>query len=233
MKTSAVKNILDSIIQDFAHRGVPSALGDFIKEQAYITGGCIPSMLMGEFVNDIDVYFRKDPKLAIKKSNFTEKTKPISDTENALTFEFKRGEHTYIIQLIKGFYGSPQGITDSFDWAHIRSYYDVKKKILVVPPETYRLITDKELIYTGSDYPLSSLLRIRKYMKKGWTMDIVEGIKIAIDIQKVNFKLRKELERHINGIDPMYWTEISDSLKPKYNSLEDLWMDLCKFKLDE
>ena len=41
---------------------------------------------------------------------------------------------------------------------------------------------EKELIYTGSDFPLSSLLRLRKFLKKGWTVSTKTMVHIVFDI---------------------------------------------------
>lgn len=49
----------------------------------------------------------------------------------------------------------------------------------------YKLIVEKELIYTGSAYPLSSLLRLKKYLKKGWNVSNQTIITIVFDILKV------------------------------------------------
>jgi len=51
------------------------------------------------------------------------------------------------IQLIIKFVGTPEEVTEKFDWQHIKSYYLCKQEKLFLKHDIYKLICEKELIY--------------------------------------------------------------------------------------
>lgn len=57
MKAKQAEKLLTGVMNNFLESINSSEVKTIIKEKSYITGGCIPSMLMGEFVNDYDIYF--------------------------------------------------------------------------------------------------------------------------------------------------------------------------------
>jgi hypothetical protein len=181
MRAVQIEKLLTGIFAKFLKSVTNPDIQKVLKEQSYITGGCIPSMLLGEFVNDYDVYF--DTKEAAEKIrehynvDHEEGDRPfrvVSRTANAITLSDK-------IQLVTKFAGPAREVTDNFDWAHIKSFYRPSDGKLRLDADIYKLISEKELIYTGSRYPLSSLLRTRKYIKKGWYVSAATMTHIALD----------------------------------------------------
>ena len=176
--TRIMNNLIDSITDD--------EIKDILKNNAFITGGCIPSMLMGEYINDYDIYFT-DHDYAEKVEKYYKKRQPSVErlkmnkvfepkliTENAVNLTDK-------VQLILKFAGSPNLVTKFFDWQHITSYFSLNDG-LVLADSVYMLIVEKELVYTGSNYPLSSLLRLRKFLKKGWNVSTKTMVHIIVDV---------------------------------------------------
>ena len=229
MKAKQAEKLLTGVMNNFLESINDSEIKTIIKERSYITGGCIPSMLMGEFVNDYDIYFyTKEDAEKIKDyyqrqrldSSFipgTHKFECKLITENAINLSDK-------IQLIIKFVGTPEEVTEKFDWQHIKSYYLCKQEKLFLKHDIYRLICEKELIYTGSDYPLSSLMRLKKYIKKGWnvsnttilhiTLDIVASFnKMEADRQFEQAKHRREQLEKINQ-------KIKDMSQKKYDNCD-------------
>jgi hypothetical protein len=183
MKAKQIEKLLTGVMNNFLESINNSEIKNIIKERSYITGGCIPSMLMDEFVNDYDIYFyTKEDADRVKKYFETAHTKNKDDkfhvkliTDNAINLSDK-------IQLITKFVGQPYDVVEKFDWKHIKSYYICKEERLYLTNNVYQLICEKELIYTGSDYPLSSLMRLKKYIKKGWNVSNTTILHIALDI---------------------------------------------------
>ena len=190
-----LKGMYDSFLDSFNDE---YELKHIIKNNTFVTGGCIPSMMMEEFVNDFDIYFERQVEADIVKGYYKrqtiDKTKKFHIkliTDNAINLSDK-------IQLITRFTGSPEEVTKNFDWAHIKSYYKYPDKLVIIP-DTYRLIVEKELIYTGSQYPLSSLLRLKKYIKKGWNVSTKTMVHIILDVMKeFNKKKIKSEQKIIN-----------------------------------
>ncbi len=58
MKSSTVKAIINNKIDNWLETITDQSLVFQIKQDVIITGGCIASMLLGEQVNDYDIYFR-------------------------------------------------------------------------------------------------------------------------------------------------------------------------------
>lgn len=183
MKIKQIEKLLNGLIDNFCKTITDEKIIDIIKNHSFITGGCIPSMMLDEFVNDFDFYFdTKENALDVKeyfeqrekKSLSVDKYKTNLITENSINLSDK-------VQLVIKFYGSPTEVIEKFDWAHIKSYFMYSKKI-VLADDLYRLIVEKELVYTGSEYPLSSLMRLKKYIKKGWNVSNSVILNIALDV---------------------------------------------------
>jgi len=219
MKTSQIKKLLKGVYDNFCETITDDNIKKIIKEKTFITGGSIPSMILDEFVNDFDFYFqnKEDAEkvkayFSVKQLNIqTNKFKVNLITDNAVNLSDK-------VQLVIKFNGSPDEVVKNFDWQHIKSYF-IYPDTLVIPDDTYRLLVEKELVYTGSEYPLSSLMRVKKYIKKGWSVSNQTIVNIALDFHMAMTKSEKErafltapiretvsvedIIYHLNGVDPI------------------------------
>lgn len=243
MKAQAIEKLLIGLCNNFFASIKDEKLREKVKNSCFITGGCIPSMMMDEFVTDFDFYFvnlevtiklreyyrsqlliggchieqnglftkitYQSPSGEMPKNSF----KPVFISPQAITLTDK-------IQLVTKFYGTPIDVIREFDWAHIKSYFIYPK--LYINDITYKLINEKELIYTGSKYPLSSFMRTRKYIKKGWTISAIESLKIALDMARYDLTNMEVLSDQMMGIDPTYMMSILKDLKEKQYSIDEL-----------
>ena len=57
MKAQAIEKLLIGLCNNFFASIKDEALREEVKTSCFITGGCIPSMMMDEFVIDFDFYF--------------------------------------------------------------------------------------------------------------------------------------------------------------------------------
>lgn len=168
-------------------------------------------MISDQWVNDFDIYLKDKESVDTIKTYFTEnkdsynkdrkKYKYNLITDNAINLSDK-------IQIITKWYGEPKEVVNNFDWAHIKSFYDIKGGKLTLCDNVYQLIVEKELKYTGSNYPLSSLFRLKKYIAKGWTISNFDLLKIIMDTVKVLTKKNSipkveimEKEREFDNFD--------------------------------
>lgn len=186
MKAKAIEKLLKGVYNTLIESIKDEKVSKIVSNNSYITGGCIPSMLMDEFVNDYDIYFRSKADVEIVKEYYlkidvgeidSQKKNiflPKLITDNAINLTDK-------IQLILKFYGEPENVVKHFDWQHIKSYFDLEGG-LHLTDDVYKLIVEKELVYTGSKYPLSSLLRLRKFLKKGWYVSTKTMVHIILDV---------------------------------------------------
>ena len=87
----------------------------------------------------------------------------------------------------------------------------------------YQLICEKELIYTGSDYPLSSLMRLKKYIKKGWNVSNTTILHIALDIvasfNKMEAERQFEQAKHNKEILEKVGQKIANMSQEEFDEL--------------
>lgn len=144
---------------------------------------------------------RKAPK---KDEKFT----PIIITSNAITLSDK-------IQLVIRFYGEPRNIHKNYDFVHCTNYWDIQDKKVVVSIESLESIITKQLHYAGSLYPVCSMFRIRKFIKRGWHISGGEMLKIAFQIAALNLQDIKVLEDQLVGVDTSYFSTMIRAIKKR------------------
>ena len=199
MKKQQIQKLLKGLIDNLCEEIDHDTITDILKNRCYITGGCIPSMMLDEWVNDFDFYFMYQKDVDVIKEWF-EKNRRVGEkyevkliTENAINLSDK-------VQFITKFVGYSNVVIDKFDWQHIKSYYMYDIDI-VLCDDLYRLLMEKELVYTGSEYPLSSMMRLKKYIKKGWSVSNKTILEIALDmLQAFNKKEKSNYEKHLDRL---------------------------------
>lgn len=206
MKAKQIEKLLTGVMKNFLDSIKENKIKDILKSTSFITGGCIPSMLIDEFVNDYDIYLHNEEDAQLVKDYFQNKHTHNKDdkfhvkliTDNAINLSDK-------IQVITKFTGTPYKVVENFDWKHIKSYYDCNTEKLFLTSDVYQLVCEKELVYTGSNYPLSSLMRLKKYIKKGWNVSNITILHIALDIIKVfnEAEKQRQYENAKHGIEQL------------------------------
>lgn len=136
------------------------------------------------------------------------KYRPVFLSSNAITLANN-------VQLVVRFYGEPDVIHQTYDFVHCTNYYDYGKNDLVLKPEALECILNKELKYQGSRYPLCSIIRTRKFIKRGWNINAGQYLKMAFQISQLDLTDIKVLEDQLVGVDSAYFSMLIDSLKAK------------------
>jgi len=87
MKSNTIKMVLRNKINDWLDT-LPEDMQHTVAEDVIVTGGAIASMLLGEKINDYDIYFRtKDTTHAIAKyycTRFTDESKPANGVSKSI-----------------------------------------------------------------------------------------------------------------------------------------------------
>lgn len=171
--------------------------------------------------NYIDVI--TDLSKIIKKSNkekTKEKTKyyPKFFTSNAITLSDG-------VQLIIRFYGNPAEIHKNYDFIHCTNYWDIKDKHLELSAKALDSILTKTLYYVGSLYPVSSVIRTRKFIKRGWHISGGEFLKMCFQISNLDLTNISVLEDQLVGVDYVYFREIIDVIKGEVLKNKDFKID--------
>jgi hypothetical protein len=68
MKAKTIKAVISKKMKQWHESIGDDTVREFVKKNTIVTGGCIASMLLGENVNDFDLYFtNKETVLAVAK----------------------------------------------------------------------------------------------------------------------------------------------------------------------
>ena len=218
---------------------LPSSLAKEASHSYIVSGGAILSLLEGTDPNDFDIYFdnaetagklaehymlqlcRKrasdiqilDTRVIVpavaettRKTilSYTDNYKPICSTHNAITLS--KG-----VQLVMRFCGTPEEIHKNFDFAHTTNYY-TKKDGLVLSPEALESTVLRELRYVGSRYPICSLIRLSKFIRRGWTIPPQELVKISYDVSRLDVTDPKVLAEQLAGAYHGRFGKVIDTL---------------------
>ncbi len=294
MKSKTIRMILRRKVSAWLDTIKDQDLKNRCRSEAIVTGGSIASMLLGEDVNDFDIYFRtketvkavadyyvaefenarkkqggveiqtyveelvdtrgKDRVRIVVKSagvvkddespdyDYFESRAPeeagdylsevmdnLSEVDGELSegVDLKCDEYTPAflssnaislrgkVQLILRFYGDPDEIHDSYDFSHCMNYWESNTGKLTLRPDALEALLSRTLTYKGSQYPLCSIIRSRKFVQRGWRINAGQYVKMAMqlnDLELTNFDV---LEEQLTGVDVAYFQQVIAKLKEK------------------
>jgi hypothetical protein len=136
------------------------------------------------------------------------KYRPVFLTSNAITLSDK-------IQIVLRFQGEPDDIHANYDFVHCTSYWTSWDEELVLKPEAMEAILAKELRYVGSKYPVCSVVRLRKFIARGWRINAGQILKMAMQISALDLTDLAVLEDQLTGVDTAYFLQLIEKLKEK------------------
>lgn len=133
------------------------------------------------------------------------KYRPIFLSTNAITLSNK-------IQIVVRFYGEPEQIHENYDFVHATNYWTYDTGT-VLNQRALECILNKELQYIGSKYPICSLIRTRKFIKRGWQINAGQYVKMAFQISELDLSNIYTLEDQLVGVDSIYFLNFISNLK--------------------
>jgi len=116
------------------------------------------------------------------------------------------------IQIVLRFSGSPEEIHKNFDFIHATNYFTFKDG-LVLNLEAMTSLMTKNLKYQGSLYPVTSIIRVKKFTNRGWTIGAGEMLKIIFQTSLLNLTDIQVLEEQLIGVDIAYFGLLIDALR--------------------
>lgn len=152
----------------------------------------------------------------------TEKYRPVFMSANAITLSDK-------VQIVIRFYGDPNNIHQHYDYIHCTNFWTSEERRVTLKQEALEALMAKELVYVGSKYPICSMIRTRKFLKRGFTINAGQYLKMAFQISKLDLENLKVLEDQLIGVDAAYFGQLIDSLKKHSDKLKE---EGKEFKLD-
>jgi hypothetical protein len=191
-----ILKILDPFLQHQRH----------LKEdmEFYVAGGC----MAGNTFYDVDLFPRTPIKWELK---LKPEWKVLSDTPNALTVDVDGT----VVQFCSYSHPTLEALVESFDYAHIQ----VGARVLLKQQEHLNTWHVKELYtseayhaawatqstwFTGSEYPLSSLIRAEKYYRYGIFSKgtyIKSVIQTLTEVVRRGFKNYADFKDQLDAVD--------------------------------
>ena len=216
---------------------------DAVKDNTIISGGCIASLLLKEKINDFDLYFANEETAqmvavyyvgffndlngtkieatlddgririlvqGIEKENkgHDEEYRPVCITTNAITLSDK-------IQIITRFYGDADTIHENFDYIHCTNYWDSGTKKVTTNKQALESLLSKHLFYSGSKYPLCSIIRSRKFIQRGWRISAGQYLKMCLQLQSFDLGKVSTLKEQLLGVDAAYFNILIRTLESR------------------
>lgn len=150
----------------------------------------------------------EDTSIEIAKNPEDGKFRPVFLSSNAITLSDQ-------IQIVLRFYGEPDQIHENYDFVHCTSYWTSWDGKLVLRPDALESILSKELRYVGSKYPICSVVRLRKFIARGWRVNAGQILKMCMQIGELDLTSVAVLEDQLTGVDTAYFLQLIDRLKEK------------------
>lgn len=200
-KTDKISDIKAEVKDGRIHIMIKSSgiLSDDIDNNGYQYFETLAAEEVSQYLENFD---------KIKYNENSDKYKVVHITSNAISLSND-------VQIITRFVGNASEIHKNFDFVHTTNYYTEYEGLILNMDAVVSTIT-KELRYVGSRYPICSLFRIRKFLKREWTITAAELFKISWDINQLKLDNVDVLQEALIGVDAAYFEEIISILKKEH-----------------
>lgn len=132
--------------------------------------------------------------------------RPVFMSTNAITLSNR-------VQLVLRFFGEPSDIHKNYDFVHCTNYWTSWDEAMVLHPAALEALLAKELVYVGSKYPVASVIRLRKFIQRGWSVNAGQILKAVMQISELDMTNIEVLQDQLTGVDCAYFCEVISKLK--------------------
>ena len=150
----------------------------------------------------LDIFENKETK---SEPDVETKYFPLYFSPNAITLSDG-------IQIIIRFWGDHTQIHNNFDFIHATNYFTMTDN-LVTNTRALESILAKQLYYQGSLFPITSIIRMRKFMKREWNINAGDILKILFQVSQLDLTNLDVLEEQLIGVDVVYFKNLIDDLR--------------------
>lgn len=158
---------------------------------------------------EIEDAYEEANELALKaEDDGAPKYRPVFMSTNAITLSHK-------VQLVLRFYGEPDEIHQNYDFVHCTNYWTAYDDKLVLRADALEALLARELRYVGSKYPVCSVMRLRKFLKRNWTINAGQILKMIMQISELDLTDPKVLEDQLTGVDSAYFCQLISCLRER------------------
>lgn len=118
------------------------------------------------------------------------------------------------VQIVLRFTGDNEAIHKTFDFVHATNYFTFEKGLVTNIPALESILS-KQLKYQGSLYPLTSVIRTKKFLKRNWNISAGEYLKMLFQCSELDLTNFNTLEDQLIGVDVAYFGVLIDALRNK------------------
>lgn len=157
------------------------------------------AMIPNHSINDIDVFFYNSRDYG-RTVDALKQVYKYFETPNCVTIN----TNSVKVQLCKYNYPTMARLVESFDFAHVQVAYDVFSQEVTYTEQAKEAFISRTTTFTGSEYPLSSLIRLNKYYERGRITGrglIGEVLLIFKAILERGFKDYEDFKDQLNAVD--------------------------------
>lgn len=134
--------------------------------------------------------------------------RPIFLSTNAITLSHK-------MQIVLRFFGKPDEIHENYDFVHCTNYWTSWDGELTLRQPALESLLARELRYVGSKYPVCSVIRLRKFIRRNWTVNAGQILKMMMQISALDLTDHAVLQDQLTGVDAAYFVQLVSKLKEK------------------
>ena len=116
------------------------------------------------------------------------------------------------LQIVTRFTGTAEEIHKNYDFVHATNYFTMEDGLVCNEKALMSLLT-KTLYYQGSLYPLTSIIRMKKFILRKWQINAGEILKIIFQISKLDLEDIDVLEEQLIGVDVAYFASLISTLR--------------------
>jgi hypothetical protein len=91
----------------------------------------------------------------------------------------------------------------------------MKDKELVLRQKALEAILARELVYSGSKYPVCSIIRLRKFIRRGWKINAGQILKMVMQVSELDLHDIEVLQDQLTGVDAAYFSQLLTKIKEK------------------
>lgn len=116
------------------------------------------------------------------------------------------------VQIVTRFWGNCDTVHRTFDFIHATNYWTFKDGCVFNKEALESLLTQR-LVYQGSLYPLTSIIRAKKFIKRGWNIGASDLLKIMFQIAELDLRDIDTLTEQLIGVDVAYFSALLETLE--------------------
>lgn len=186
------------------------------EESFFIAGGAITSVFTNKEINDIDIYPKtKEAKLKILE--FMDSNCYVASCTDKSVYAIHSGTYDLNVVILNE-YGTADDIFKSFDFSIVKGAYDVDSEKFFFHDYFFVDLSKRFLrVDTNTSFPLMSVIRMKKYVDRGYTVSVNEMAKVLLKVTTLSIESVEDLEMHLGGT---YGTDFKDVFKDKDFSLD-------------